>query len=183
MGAKKLNLGCGTDTREGWVNLDCAALPGVDIVHDLEELPLPFADEEFHEVLCLDILEHLELVPVVRELHRILKPGGRLSIRVPHFTSMNNFIDPTHKTMFSIRTFEFFVKGSRFRRNYYFDFSFSEISHSRITFEKEAFRGLLAYNYLVEFIVNLVPKMRSFYEATFLSGMFPAHSIVIEMVK
>ena len=37
----KLHLGCGTDIRAGWVNLDCAKLPGVDIVHDLNVLPLP----------------------------------------------------------------------------------------------------------------------------------------------
>lgn len=34
---KKLNLGLGTDIREGWINLDRSALPGVNVVHDIEQ--------------------------------------------------------------------------------------------------------------------------------------------------
>src|SRR5436309_921097 len=78
MAPARLNLGSGTDVREGYVNLDIAALPGVDVVHDLSRLPLPFEDAQFEEVLCKDILEHLDYVPVLRELHRIIRPGGRL---------------------------------------------------------------------------------------------------------
>ena len=56
MGPRKLNLGSGIDIRPGYVNLDVAALPGVDVVHDLAELPLPFETAAFDEVLCKDIL-------------------------------------------------------------------------------------------------------------------------------
>ena len=44
-------------------------------------LPLSFGDEEFDQVLLIDVLEHLpddELA--LREIHRALKPGGRLVI-------------------------------------------------------------------------------------------------------
>ena len=37
---QKLNLGCGTEIKKGWVNLDSVALAGVDVVHDIEKLPL-----------------------------------------------------------------------------------------------------------------------------------------------
>ena len=33
---KRLNLGSGTHIRKGWINLDRSALPGVDVVHDIE---------------------------------------------------------------------------------------------------------------------------------------------------
>ena len=112
---KKLNLGSGKDIKDGWVNLDSAKLPGVDIVHDIEKLPLPFGDNEFNEILCQDILEHIEYIPVLKDIHRILKKGGKLTIRVPHFTSKSNFIDPTHKKRFSIYTFEMFCKNSPMR--------------------------------------------------------------------
>ena len=76
--SKKLNLGCGTDIRTGWINLDKFGLPGVDVCHDIQELPLPFDDASFDEILCKDILEHVEYIPLLGDLHRILKHGGIL---------------------------------------------------------------------------------------------------------
>lgn len=180
MGTKKLNLGCGHDIREGWVNVDVVQLPRVDVVHDIEQIPLPFEDSEFDVVLCQDIFEHIDYIPVLREVHRIVKTGGRVVIRVPHFTSRRNYDDPTHKKMFSIRTFEFFIRDSRARRGYYFDFHFSRIASSKIVFEKK----LYLYNYGVEWLVNASRKLKeTVYEATFLSRLFPADSIIITLIK
>jgi SAM-dependent methyltransferase len=176
---KRLNLGCGTDVRKGWINLDIAPLEGVDVVHDINTLPLPFAAEEFDYILCKDILEHFEYVPLLRELHRILRKGGVLEICVPHFTSQDNFIDPTHKKMFSFQTFDFFAKGSKFKRDYYFDFHFGKVLSSKITFHK----GIFFYNYLVEPLVNLGRPAKKLFEATFLSRLFPAYNILITMEK
>jgi SAM-dependent methyltransferase len=48
-----------------------------------EELPL--ADASFDGILCLDVLEHVtDETAVMREIRRILKPGGTLVISVPH---------------------------------------------------------------------------------------------------
>ena len=105
----KLNVGCGKDIREGWVNLDSVKLPGVDVCHDINLLPLPFADAEFDEILCKDVLEHVEYIPTLGEFHRILKSGGRLTIRVPHFTSKDAFSDPTHRKFFTSHTFRYFT--------------------------------------------------------------------------
>jgi len=76
LNAKKLNLGSGADIRTGWVNLDIGNITGVDIVHDIEKLPLPFDDDRFEEILCNDILEHINYIPVLKDVHRILAPGG-----------------------------------------------------------------------------------------------------------
>lgn len=176
---KKLNLGCGTDTREGWTNLDIADLEGVDVVHDINELPLPFEDESFDHILAQDILEHLEYIPLLKDLHRVLKPGGTIEIRVPHFTSRYNFIDPTHKKKFSFKTFNFFVKGASYGRDYYFDFHFGKVRSTKITFEK----GFYLYNYLVEPLVNLANPIKTLYEATFLSRLFPAGMMIVELEK
>ncbi len=178
---KKLNLGCGTDIRDGYINLDIAPLNGVDIVHNIESGPLPFADETFEEVLCLDILEHLEYVPVLKEIHRILKKNGKVIIRVPHFSSNNNYIDPTHKKMFSINTFNFFVRDSMFSRNYYFDFSFTRIVSSQITFHRE--HKYLFYNSLIQKIFGKRHSIQNFYELTMFSRIFPAYNIIVELEK
>jgi SAM-dependent methyltransferase len=176
---RRLNLGCGTDIRAGWINLDRAALPGVDVVHDLQQGPLPFGDGELDLVCAKDVLEHLDYIPLLRELHRILRPGGTLEIQVPHFTSADNYIDPTHVRRFSIRTFDFFVAGSEIARDYYFDFSFARIECRHLTF----LRGPLVWNRLVEPLVNAHGTLQKYYELTFLSRLFPAQNIRVTLVK
>ncbi len=147
----KINLGCGKDIKTGWINLDSVELPGVDICHDLEVLPLPFEDNTFDEVLCQSILEHIhDYIPILKDIHRILKTGGKLSILVPHFTSKNAYTDPTHIRYFACRTFNFFTETHS--HAYYFDFSFSKVASIHINFEKQP---LYFYNYILEPLINL----------------------------
>jgi SAM-dependent methyltransferase len=182
MNATRLNLGCGTDIRAGFVNLDSADLPGVDVVHDLAVLPLPFEDEGFDEVVCQDVLEHLGDWPlVVGEIHRIMRPGGRLSVRSPHYTSRAVWLDPTHRVSFSIDTLRFFVAGDAYsERAYYFPFKFSRVESARITFHR--YRGM-PWNYVLEPVVNLSPATQAYYEGTLLSGLFPAANIEVTLIK
>ena len=177
---KKLNLGCGHDIKPGWVNLDSKMLPGVDVAHDIESLPLPFDDEAFDEILAKDVLEHVEYIGILKDIHRILKTGGLVTVHVPHFTSVNNHIDPTHKKMFSIQTFEFFVKNSTRGRSYYFDFSFKDITSKKIDFVKS---GIYFYNHIIEKIVNYNDKTLRFYESTGFCRLFPAQNINITLIK
>jgi SAM-dependent methyltransferase len=114
---RRLNVGCGHDVRAGWVNLDAAALPGVDVVHDLSSLPWPFPANRFDEILMINVLEHLEnIVRNMEELHRISAPGARLTIRVPYWNSPAQASDPTHKSMFNEVTFDFFDPTTRHGR-------------------------------------------------------------------
>jgi SAM-dependent methyltransferase len=174
--ADKLNLGCGLDIREGWVNLDSAELPGVDVVHDLEVVPLPFEDDR-----CQDVLEHVDYAPVLRDLHRVLRPGGRVLIRSPHFSSRAVYVDPTHRSAFSIDTFAFFVRDSDYAgRSYYYDFSFDRMESARITFHRYRWQP---WNYLVEAFVNVSIGVQRYYEDTFLSRLFPASNVELVLVK
>lgn len=119
---RRLNLGCGSDIRSGYVNLDVAALPGVDVVHDLAKLPYPFADNEFDEIICFNILEHLpDTIGVLEEIWRISRPGGSVHIRVPYWNSLDGVTDPTHVRWFNQYTFQFFDPRSprHQRRSYY----------------------------------------------------------------
>jgi len=177
----KLNLGSGTDIRREYVNLDIAPLAGVDVVHDLAALPLPFETAAFEEVLCKDILEHLDYIPVLRELHRIIRPGGRLVVEAPHFTSPAVYIDPTHRTAFSVETLAFFCgEGSFGSRAYYFDFKFDRIESARILFHRYRWQP---WNYLVEPLVNSSPGAQRFYEETALARIFPAANIRVVIVR
>lgn len=174
---KKLNLGCGKDIREGYVNLDCVNLPGVDIVHDINLIPIPFEDNIFDEILCSSILEHTNYIPVLQELHRILKPGGFLKIIVPHFTSKYAYTDPTHCRFFSVQTLLFFVANHP--NSYYFNFHFSQVKKTHIAFNK---KRAYFYNYLLEAIVNLNIRTQDLYEGSLLR-VFPATDLEIVLVK
>jgi SAM-dependent methyltransferase len=170
--SNKLNLGCGLDIKNGWINVDRVALPGVDVVHDLEVLPLPFPDDHFEYILCQDVLEHLDFVNVLRDVWRILKTGGVVHIRVPHFTSPNAYSDPTHKKLFTSDTFRFFVPGER---SYYFDFLFCTLQNLRIEFGPKAFKP-------ISWMVNRSDRMQQFYEASPLR-IFPAANIEVDLIK
>jgi SAM-dependent methyltransferase len=44
----------------------------------------PFADQSFDRIICAEVCEHLhEDVRVLRDMARILKPGGRIAVTVP----------------------------------------------------------------------------------------------------
>ncbi len=97
----KLNLGCGEDKKEGYVNLDFHDHVKPDVVHNLNDLPYPFPDNSFELIEAFHILEHLDRpFSVMQELHRILKPGGTLHIKVPHFS--RGMTHSEHKSGFDV---------------------------------------------------------------------------------
>lgn len=92
-----------------YVNVDNVKLPGVEIIHDLTEFPWPFENQQFEEVLLVDVLEHLpSVVKTLEEIHRITRPNGKVLIRVPYYNSTDASADPTHIHSFNETTFDFF---------------------------------------------------------------------------
>lgn len=61
-------------------------LPAVPIRRvDLNREPLPYPDGGFEIVTCCEVVEHLESYRgLVRDAHRVLKPGGLLVITTPN---------------------------------------------------------------------------------------------------
>ena len=113
----RLHLGCGTDILDGWVNHDLAPLPGVDVVHDLDAFPWPFGTATYDEIRMLHVLEHLrEPMRAIAELHRIARPGGIVTVRVPYWNSQDFASDPTHRTPFNEYTFDYFDPTTRHGR-------------------------------------------------------------------
>ncbi|MDD5089076.1 MAG: hypothetical protein PHI18_09820 [bacterium] len=109
-GRTRLNLGSGDDYREGWVNVDSGQCHK-DIEHDLERLPLPFADSQFKEILLQHVIEHISrgtFPEFMREIHRIGKAGCRLHIAAPYFNSKNAWTDFTHKNFMTEESFGYF---------------------------------------------------------------------------
>jgi SAM-dependent methyltransferase len=97
-----LDVGCGAKKWPGAVGLDISPDTDADVVHDLNTFPYPFEDDAFDQVLMQDVLEHVhEPIRVMDELHRICRPGARIQLRTPHFSSMLAYSDPTHTHYFS----------------------------------------------------------------------------------
>jgi len=97
----KLNLGCGVNHLQGYVNVDVHPAAKPDVVHDLEHFPWPFEAGSVDEVVLSHVLEHLGRDPVVfvgifQELYRVCKPGALVKIVVPHPRHDNFIGDPTH---------------------------------------------------------------------------------------
>jgi len=102
----KLNIGCGKDVRQDYLNVDCVNLKGVDKVCDLNKFPWPFKDNTFDEVLAFNIIEHLnDAYKVFEELHRICKNNAIIRLIVPHFSSFSCWGDIQHKRGFSVESF------------------------------------------------------------------------------
>ena len=51
----------------------------------------------------------------MREIHRVLTPGGTVFITTPHFSCANSFTDPTHKQHFGWRSFDYFTSEHELR--------------------------------------------------------------------
>jgi len=62
-------------------------------VVDLNREPLPYPDKYFDGVTILAVLEHIfDPYAVIREVYRVLRPGGELVIAVPNVASFTNRI-------------------------------------------------------------------------------------------
>ena len=97
----KLNLGCGVNHLQGYVNVDVHPAAKPNVVHDLEQFPWPFEDSSVDEVVLNHVLEHLGADPKVfvgifRELYRVCRPGALVKIVVPHPRHDHFLGDPTH---------------------------------------------------------------------------------------
>lgn len=84
-----LNIGCGTDYREGFINIDGSeSLLKVDKVIDISKHSLTefFQPSSISFILANDIIEHhyhWEAYNILKDFFTILKSGGRCEIRVP----------------------------------------------------------------------------------------------------
>jgi SAM-dependent methyltransferase len=115
----ELLLGCGSSRAKklcyrgraewsGLVTLDHNGDHAPDVAHDLESLPLPFADDTFDEIHAYCVLEHLGRQGDWRfffaqwsDFWRMLKPGGLFMGICPAGSSPWAWGDPSHTRVIS----------------------------------------------------------------------------------
>jgi len=109
---KILDVGCGANKTEGAIGLDNNPRTNADVIHDLGEIPYPFADNEFDLVVSNHVVEHVpDVMAFIGELHRITRNGGRIRLLTPHYTNPDWPNDPTHRNHINSYTFNTFLPG------------------------------------------------------------------------
>ncbi len=109
----KLNLGCGNDKKQGYINIDVSKEVKPNKIWDLEKTPLPFKENSIDEILAFHILEHINnFIPLMHDLHRICKNRAILKVKTPFYSSLGQFNDPTHVRFFTPFSFDYFRKGN-----------------------------------------------------------------------
>jgi SAM-dependent methyltransferase len=86
-----LDIGGGSahfkDYRPEVTSLDILPFPGIDIVADAHEMPVP--DNHFAGIVMIDVLHHLQRpMDFLREARRVLRPGGRLAMIEPGMSAI-----------------------------------------------------------------------------------------------
>jgi len=170
---KILDLGCGNNKykskKDMVIGIDNVKLKNVDVIHDLNKFPYPFKKNEFDLIYTSHTLEHLDnLDKVFQELIRIIKPRGRILIRVPHFSCGVSYRDPTHKRLFSYFTFDYFTDECFYTKSKF------KIIKRRLNFTRQALTFL---NYIFNPIINISPLL---YER-FFCWILPCAEVIAEL--
>jgi SAM-dependent methyltransferase len=118
----RLNVGCGRNILPGWINVDSAPLPGVNLVSDLETLrrsPLALPDQSVGVFLLSHVIEHIrDSLGLMQELWRVALPDAQAVIRVPHGASDDAWEDPTHVRPYYPSSFVYFSQPAYWRADY-----------------------------------------------------------------
>jgi SAM-dependent methyltransferase len=119
---RRLVLGCGARPLDGAVNHDRTKhSPRVDVAHDLNVYPWPWADGEFSTVFAIDVLEHLyDLQRALEECHRITAEGGILILQAPAAGVTVSHRDPTHRWFLTRESMDYYIEGRAMCRDYGF---------------------------------------------------------------
>lgn len=108
-GGTRLYLGAGPKRLSGYLHVDLVDGTGIDIVHDLDVRPWPWTDDSVDLIVAEDVVEHLSihLIDFCNEAWRVLRPGGELFVRTPHYAGESSWIDPTHRWHLHEQSFEY----------------------------------------------------------------------------
>ncbi len=168
---KTLYLGAGKQERkENSVTVDMRSEGKPDIVHDLNIFPWPLESDSFSEIICQDVIEHLnDLVKVMEEIHRVGKAGAVIRITTPHYSSHNSYTDPTHKQHLGLFSFDYFTGANQW------DF------YTKVRFQKKKADLYFYPGWINKVIWRIAKRWPLFYEKR-LAWIFPAWFMSFDLI-
>lgn len=166
------------------IKVDLLPLPGVDIVADVRN-GLDFVpDNTVDAIYSSHFMEHISNVELVmRECWRVLKPGGRLHIIVPHFSNPFYYSDYTHASLWGLYTPCYFSKEAYFRRKV--PQSYNDLDLRILDIELSFYSphpGRYLFKKPFQLIFNMSKYMQELYEEMFVY-LVPAYEVRILMEK
>lgn len=134
----------------------------INVIHNLDKFPYPFKNNEFDEIIAEHILEHLENLwwkkhggkNAMDEMHRILKPGGKLKVLAPHPSVAWNYAHPTHKRYFPTNSFSQTTKEGQDK-------------YSKQEYKINEVRLIYGHLYLIGKIIDAVANFNKFSQKLF----------------
>ena len=100
-----VNVGCGFDTSDEFVNVDVLPLPHIHHVHNITDLVM-FPKDSVDLMYASHVLEHIpvkEVEKTLREWRRVLKKGGVLRLSVPDFDNLVDHYVETGRSVDLVR--------------------------------------------------------------------------------
>ena len=183
----RIDLGCGRNKKKGYIGVDNADVPEVDVSADVLTFLRSLPDSVVDEIHSRHVMEHLDdFLLVQSEVLRVLKTGGMQTVIVPHFSSPFYFSDPTHVKLFGLYTFCYFAENKYYKRvvpTFYDSNLKFQIASVRLGFRNNRFpiRNLMG-KYLLEPLFNLNPSTQEVYE-NFFSSLFNCTEIEFQLIK
>ena len=180
-----LELGCGANKRiANAIGIDAIDYACVDLVGDAMEILKSFPSGSVDAVHSYHFFEHLpDVSAMLDEIARIVKPGGRMEVVVPHFSNPHYYSDPTHRSFFGLYTFCYFAQNSPFSREvptYQKDLFFDV---ERVDLRFKSFRPFYlrhSIKRLVGGLFNSCNYLRELYEENF-CYLFPCAEVQYQL--
>lgn len=115
----KINIGCGRDYREGWINTDISKEVKADYYLDIRKDQLPMmADHIYISGVLEQIQSNEDFLHALNMCWLFLNPGGKIEIVVPNAKYAIAHRDPMDIRKFTPDTFRYFIEGNQEYRDY-----------------------------------------------------------------
>jgi SAM-dependent methyltransferase len=182
----ELEIGCGSIRRHPQaIAIDALDYDVVDVVGDVFEVLARVPDASVDVVYSSHFVEHLDdIAGFIRELGRVMKPGGVVSTIAPHFSNPYFYSDYTHRRPFGLYSFSYLCRDALLWRKvpHYIETPFDLVS-VRLRFKApRPFYLAWALGRLVQAVVNVSTIGQEWYERR-LCYLIPCYEVEYVIAK
>ena len=134
-----LELGCGNSKKQGYIGIDQINYKCVDICGDVHRALDLIPENSCSKIYASHFFCHInDWEELLNKCYRVLKTGGTLSIKNPHYSNPYYYNDPTHIKYSGLYSFNFYVKQDIFARKVpMYSYTGFKLISSKLIFKSE----------------------------------------------